>query len=554
MGKKDRKGQVVQEDAGDHIMIIPEDIKKLWNSVAAIDLVTENIFEYLGLKDSLAFSETNKGTRISLHRLFRSTTPIAIDAHMIESVGKTLCSMLDYLRLSVNNDLSCATISSKANKYLMQSHEANGLRQIGCHEDLLMLNSQLWTYWDRTPSDPDLGLLKILQSVAANNEPVREAWETAIERDVKYWKNARVHGLFYVLFERPDGTILASEDMKRFYLVLGQAQSLGTFFKQHPKAAREPKAGTEEVCIHARVIGDFMIETTLLPWYGNIVYDGLLTWQDKSMSKGTERKLLQGYQKAWNEGKIIKSLELKEASDITPLAPSPSSRFSSSSSRSYSSTSSTSSKSSKVNSKEIERYSLENSTTLLALSKAPLLPDFKSPKAMNWTLRRHGYSEFENPHHLVGVLETAVDGSGCNFLVPAYHCKKLAPTVPEYLEMLTEAVKARRGQLSAIICIDVESVIEPLQALFELFNIKSKIHWYAPPSSEETNQLDAKQCGRSRAWKSPTEYPECCTVCRARTQAGGEPLLTCGQCKVTLYCGREHQKLHWKVHKKSCSK
>jgi hypothetical protein len=39
-----------------------------------------------------------------------------------------------------------------------------------------------------------------------------------------------------------------------------------------------------------------------------------------------------------------------------------------------------------------------------------------------------------------------------------------------------------------------------------------------------------------------------CPLCDKKTN-----LLTCGKCKAMSYCGKEHQKMHWKQHKKVCS-
>lgn len=38
-----------------------------------------------------------------------------------------------------------------------------------------------------------------------------------------------------------------------------------------------------------------------------------------------------------------------------------------------------------------------------------------------------------------------------------------------------------------------------------------------------------------------------CTIC-GRTEGAKR----CGRCKVVAYCGREHQKLDWKLHKEIC--
>lgn len=37
-----------------------------------------------------------------------------------------------------------------------------------------------------------------------------------------------------------------------------------------------------------------------------------------------------------------------------------------------------------------------------------------------------------------------------------------------------------------------------------------------------------------------------CAVCES------EALLRCGGCKIVFYCSKEHQKQHWRLHKKLC--
>ena len=43
------------------------------------------------------------------------------------------------------------------------------------------------------------------------------------------------------------------------------------------------------------------------------------------------------------------------------------------------------------------------------------------------------------------------------------------------------------------------------------------------------------------------EYPEC-----TNNNIDKKELLQCSRCQVVYYCGTEHQKLHWKEHKKIC--
>lgn len=60
---------------------------------------------------------------------------------------------------------------------------------------------------------------------------------------------------------------------------------------------------------------------------------------------------------------------------------------------------------------------------------------------------------------------------------------------------------------------------------------------------------------------TPHYYWGCCYVCRLSTfdvSAGGErrfsvSLKRCARCQSISYCGAEHQRAHWKKHKKLCN-
>ncbi|KAH8653045.1 hypothetical protein BGZ61DRAFT_374213 [Ilyonectria robusta] len=41
------------------------------------------------------------------------------------------------------------------------------------------------------------------------------------------------------------------------------------------------------------------------------------------------------------------------------------------------------------------------------------------------------------------------------------------------------------------------------------------------------------------------------TPCRIYGKTEGT--MRCGRCKVTVYCGKEHQKQDWKMHKRMCA-
>ena len=50
---------------------------------------------------------------------------------------------------------------------------------------------------------------------------------------------------------------------------------------------------------------------------------------------------------------------------------------------------------------------------------------------------------------------------------------------------------------------------------------------------------------------APKYYWGCCMVCR-QVGTASAPLKRCAGCSCIFYCSREHQKLHWKEHKRMC--
>mmetsp|Transcript_17947 Transcript_17947/g.45489 ORF Transcript_17947/g.45489 Transcript_17947/m.45489 type:complete len:138 (+) Transcript_17947:720-1133(+) len=59
----------------------------------------------------------------------------------------------------------------------------------------------------------------------------------------------------------------------------------------------------------------------------------------------------------------------------------------------------------------------------------------------------------------------------------------------------------------------------------------------------------AAEMGRLRERKNDPKEAKHCAMCMA---ALASPKL-CSRCKKAAYCSAEHQKQHWKEHKKSCS-
>ena len=48
------------------------------------------------------------------------------------------------------------------------------------------------------------------------------------------------------------------------------------------------------------------------------------------------------------------------------------------------------------------------------------------------------------------------------------------------------------------------------------------------------------------------DYSKACAVCHKKGKKKNQTNLCCGKCRSTYYCSKEHQKVHWRVHKLEC--
>lgn len=132
--------------------------------------------------------------------------------------------MIDHARCYYNG---VSQVSPQAGAFIENSGNCQGLTSVGLMNDLFSLNTCVYTYWDRTPSDPNASIINSFKETADINANIKDDWYSAIARDTIFRKSSRVFGAFWVLLERKDGTILISEDFSQVYLVLGLAQSFG---------------------------------------------------------------------------------------------------------------------------------------------------------------------------------------------------------------------------------------------------------------------------------------------------------------------------------------
>ena len=114
--------------------------------------------------------------------------------------------------------------------------------------------------------------------------------------------------------------------------------------------------------------------------------------------------------------------------------------------------------------------------TIVALGQAPK----DSSNNGVWVFRRHGYTESENPEHLLSVITT-----GKAIITMGYHLTALEPIIPEIFNLLNHAVVTLGATAPRMIMVDCFSLIETLETLLRPCGIQ--VEFYAPPSEMEAH-------------------------------------------------------------------
>ena len=221
---------------------------------------------FCGFQDSIrSLSATNQRFYKLIHKHFYSVYLSVVDARPVEESGRMIDNILDICRFSVFK-MRLVSASKEARSIVSCINDIIKLRASALlYKDLHSLNAGMYTHWERTTSSN--GVFKyLLNTVKLNN--LTEAMRDRISKYVINWKADRVTGEFFVLMDRPDGTVLLSSDFKKVYLALGIAQSIGAACDRisHNSILQSPRGvrfGHRALCGH--IIGS-RVALTLLPW------------------------------------------------------------------------------------------------------------------------------------------------------------------------------------------------------------------------------------------------------------------------------------------------
>jgi hypothetical protein len=428
-------------------------------------------------------------------------------AKPLEESARRYCHIFDVARylMFLSNVVK---VSSQAREAVRLTGTIHALRtSTDLMTDLHALNEGVFAFWHSLPSDPSHGIFHHLQKQIEKEGD--QACIEALNKDCVYWESSRVHGTFIVLFDRPDGTILVSQDLKRVYLVLGLEQTIGTVtnFIHGAKGNIVKGAPFKAPKFHARLLGS-RITTTLVNWENKIVYDGLITSHSAPKPRIIQRAL-QAYIHAVDTKTLIVSLDKKQPSVATKY-------------RGFESQS------------EYERVLAELRPMLEEIEALP--PAGAVENAPSWVALRNGYTEQENPDHV--MLLTARG----KLLHPEVRLAEITPSVKEYIELLYTAT-TEKGYKPECLAIDAESRLDMMRAILETAT-GIRVTYFPPPSDEE-RRICEEEIRAERAGLK-------CTVCSAVKCSNGSNLMVCSRCRKVYYCSQEHQKQHWKQHKSVC--
>mmetsp|Transcript_2183 Transcript_2183/g.3037 ORF Transcript_2183/g.3037 Transcript_2183/m.3037 type:complete len:253 (+) Transcript_2183:10-768(+) len=93
-----------------------------------------------------------------------------------------------------------------------------------------------------------------------------------------------------------------------------------------------------------------------------------------------------------------------------------------------------------------------------------------------WVFRRFGYSENENPNHMVCVMESS------GIMAKMFQTKKLEPTFDEIVSNIAKSCEEKR-RIPKAMCVDYQPIVKRVQN--ELRHRGLLMSYYPPPSKSE---------------------------------------------------------------------
>lgn len=340
------------------------------------------------------------------------------------------------------------------------------------------LSSSMYGMWTRAATGYPSGVMSRLhEHVGDSVEMYRERAESPAavvlpaqlasvqlaldEADVARWgeRAARRSGLFWVVKDTAEGAVFVadSEDHYEMYRVLGIAQTV--------------TAPIERLRLKLPV----KVSATLLPFRGRIMYDGVMhsekgfRFRPEEANADKASELFTAVQAAEESGAIVSNLSAEG-----PLSENYRGR-----------------KASALVVSEPESVTVCPAVAAAAARVAEL-PKCTGEKE-TWLARCTGYTEQENLRHLFLMMSNGMP------LGAPVETRRLNPTATELAEALADTAR-RHGGAPGFFLVDAEDAIPELKEAFGSNHAEPTtggrvlVMDYAPPSEEETRQVNNMSC------------------------------------------------------------
>jgi hypothetical protein len=176
----------------------------------------------------LPCSERARVSKVS--RSVRTACNLATTVHfhvtgaiMPVTVSRPFHLIWNLLLYGVYNLRIAGNLSPKAQQVLAQGPNVETLHELGLHADIAVLNASVFSGWKSDLSArPDSGVHHFLKDTAELNPDVKLAQYLP---QIQHWPQSRIHGCFWAILDRADGTVVVSES--GVYLIQGVGPSLG---------------------------------------------------------------------------------------------------------------------------------------------------------------------------------------------------------------------------------------------------------------------------------------------------------------------------------------
>lgn len=265
-----------------------------------------------------------------------------------------------------------------------------------------------------------------------------------------------------------------------------------------------------------------------------IVYDGLMMFMER-MSQQSIKRALRSYVRAVDSGTLISSLDRNHASPPLPSALTDLEEILGIHEDGTAVKSSAVPRTPTPSVGPPVPVSDRTKAHLASIRQAALIPNSAS---LMWVCRRLDYTEEENPNHIVMIS----DSTG-RFVGSVFQCDHLIPTTAEYADLVAQGIQANQGRKPPAVFIDAIERVDSFSALMLEFDTGVNVMYYPPPSAEERRHSDMTN--------PYLRGKLCCAVCGVPKFLAAS-MMVCSRCKSAYYCSREHQKAHWRVHKRTC--